>query len=75
MADDWHGMRVQHAMLNAQIVAEARMDARGPMQWYSLRLDNKIIPLGDDKHFADMLCFAVRRNAEAFERPARAEDE
>lgn len=64
---EWDGMRMQRALLGAEIVCETRMTDQGPSEWYSLKLDNKIITLGTDKSFAEGLCFALQRNANAFE--------
>lgn len=68
MRDSWDGVRMQCALLGAEIVREERMTDLGPGSWYSLKLDDKIIPLGTDRRFADMLQFAITRNAAAFER-------
>lgn len=70
MRDSWDGVRMQCSLLGCEIVCEDRFTEAGPGPWYFLKLDNKLIPLGYDQHFADMLQFALRRNAEAFERPA-----
>lgn len=72
---EWHGTSMQQALLSCEIVTESRFTDAGPGPWYFLKLNDKIIPLGYDKHFADMLQFALRRNAEAFERPALASDQ
>lgn len=64
----WDCLRIQNALRCAEVVSETRMTDAGPGPWYSLKLDDKIIPLGIDQHFADGLVFALRRNAEAFER-------
>lgn len=69
---DWHGISIQRALLGCEIVTEDRFTEAGPGPWYFLKLNDKLISLGYDKHFADMLQFALRRNAEAFERPAVA---
>ncbi|WGR74298.1 MULTISPECIES: hypothetical protein [unclassified Bradyrhizobium] len=72
---DWWGSRMQDALLNCEIVSERRLADVGPGDWYFLKLGNKLIPLGEDKRFADMLQFALVRNAQAFERPAHAPQE
>jgi hypothetical protein len=64
----WDNVRIQHALLGAEIVSETRMTDLGPCEWYSLKLDDKIISLGTDKNFTNMLCFSLCRNAAAFER-------
>lgn len=66
---EWHGISIQRALLGCEIVTESRFTEAGPGPWYFLKLNDTIIPLGYDKYFADMLQFALRRNAEAFERP------
>jgi hypothetical protein len=66
---DWHGISMQQALLKCEIVCEHKPADFGGLRWYYLKLADKLVPLGDDKHFADMLQFALRRNAEAFERP------
>lgn len=66
---NWHGMSMQDALRKCEVVAETKMTDTGPGDWYYLKLGDKLIPLGDDEHFASMLAFATRRNAEAFERP------
>ena len=66
---DWYGSRMQAALLGCEIVSEHRSTDTGPGQWHFLKLDDRLIPLGDDRHFADMLQFALRRNAQAFEGP------
>lgn len=68
----WYGGSIQEALLKCEVVSESRVTDVGPGEWYCLKLGNKIIPLGTDKHFADMFAFALRRNAEAFERPAQS---
>ncbi len=67
---DWYGSKMQAALLRCEILTEDRFTEAGPGPWYFLKLDEKLVPLGYDKHFADMLQFALRRNAEAFEGPA-----
>lgn len=69
---NWHGLSIQHALLHCEIVAESRMTDAGPGDWYMLKLGDRVIPLGIDKHFADMLKFALVRNAEQFEKPPPA---
>lgn len=69
MSDDWDGGRMQRALRNCSIVCEQRFTEIGPGPWYFLNLDGKIIPLGHDSYFADMLVFALRRNAKAFDPP------
>ena len=69
MRDSWDGVRMQRALLTAEIVREHRITDAGPGEWLYLKLDNRLIPLGQDEHFADMLRFALQRNAEAFEGP------
>jgi hypothetical protein len=64
----WDGVRMQDALLGCEIVSEQRMTDARAEHWYFLKLDDKIIPLGYDKDFADTLEFALRRNAETFER-------
>lgn len=66
---DWYGSSMQQALLDCEIVSEHRFTDVGPGHWYFLKLGKKLIPLGDDEHFADTLQFALRRNAQAFERP------
>jgi len=66
----WDGMSMQRALLECEIVVETRVTDVGPGPLYFLKLGPKVIPLGINQHFADMLQFALRRNAEAFERPA-----
>lgn len=72
---EWHGISIQRALLSCEIVTESRFTDAGPGPWYFLKLNDKIIPLGYDKQFADMLHFALRRNAEAFEHPPVASEE
>ena len=72
---EWHGLKMLQAMLDCEIVCEDRLTEAGPGPWYFLKLDGKLIPLGYDKHFADSFQFAVRRNAEAFNRPAHLSQE
>jgi hypothetical protein len=69
MRDSWDGMRMQAALLGCEIVREHRITDAGPGEWLYLKLDDRLIPLGRDEHFADMLRFALQRNAEAFEAP------
>lgn len=64
---EWYGTYMQEALLNCEIVIEKRFTETGPIPWHFLKLNKKLIPLGNDRHFADMLQFALRRNAEAFE--------
>lgn len=71
MADGWHGVSIQKALLSAEIVEEDKFTEAGVGTWYYLKLRDKIIPLGRDKHFAEMLVFALVRNAEAFERTTK----
>ena len=66
---EWYGSSMQDALRKCEIVEEQRFTDAGPGPWYFLKLGPKIIPLGHDKDFADMFVFALRRNAEAFERP------
>jgi hypothetical protein len=66
---NWDGVRMQCALLGCEIVTEERFTEAGPGPWYFLKLDDKIIPLGHDEHFAEMLQFAIVRNARAFETP------
>lgn len=68
--NEWYGTSMQDALRNCEIVEETRFTEAGPGPWYFLKLAGKIIPLGYDKHFADLFVFALRRNAEAFDRPA-----
>lgn len=63
----WYGTSMQEALAGCQIVSETRMTEVGPGEWYFLRLGPKLLPLGIDKHFADMLAFATTRNAAAFD--------
>lgn len=65
-------MRMQAALLGCEIVVESRFTEAGPGPWYFLKLDDKLIPLGYDEHFADGLKFALRRNAQSFESAALA---
>ena len=60
---------MQDALRNAEIVSETKMTEYGPGEWYGLKLGKKIIPLGTDKRFADLLQFALVRNAGAFDVP------
>lgn len=66
----WDGVSMQRALLECEIVIESRVTDAGPGPLYYLKLGQKIIPLGISEHFADMLRFALRRNAEAFEAPS-----
>lgn len=66
----WYGSSMQDALRNCELVEEQRFTDVGPGPWYFLKLSEKIIPLGHDKHFADMLVFALRRNAAAFDGPS-----
>lgn len=70
---DWDGVSMQRALLNCEIVSETKVCDIGPGDHYYLKLADKIIPLGTDFHFADMLKFALRRNAEVWERSDRAD--
>jgi hypothetical protein len=70
---EWYGSSMQGALLRCEIVAEDRVTDVGPGEFYYLKLGSKLIPLGISKHFADCFQFALRRNAEAFERPANRE--
>lgn len=67
MVENWDGMAMQSALLGAELVYEDRLTDAGGGWWYYLKVGTKLIPLGADKHFADMLVFALRRNAKAFE--------
>lgn len=67
--NDWSGVSIQQELLRCEIVSESRVTDAGAGELYYLRLGPKLIPLGISKHFADMLQFALRRNAEAFEAP------
>ncbi|QUS39585.1 hypothetical protein RPMA_12610 [Tardiphaga alba] len=61
---------MQRALLDCDIVEETRVTDCGPGPMYFLKLGSKVIPIGIDHHFAEMLKFALKRNAEAFERPS-----
>jgi hypothetical protein len=69
MDDNWSGGRMQDALRNCSVVSTRRLTDCGPGDWYFLNLGGKLIPLGDDKFFADGLVFALRRNAKAFDAP------
>lgn len=66
--NEWDGGSIQQELLRCEIVSETRVTDAGPGELYYLKLGPKIIPVSISKHFADMLQFALRRNAEAFER-------
>lgn len=66
----WDGLSIQQALLECEIVVESLVTTAGPGPLYFLKLGSKIIPLGIDRHFAELLQFALRRNAEAWEAPA-----
>lgn len=66
---NWDGLSMQRALLTCEIVSETRVTEVGPGEMLYLKLADKLIPLGTDEHFADMLRFALRRNAEAWEPP------
>ena len=70
MRESWDGVSMQNALLKCEIVCEDRFTDAGPGPWYFLKLGGKLIPLGYDDHFAASFQFALRRNAEAWERPA-----
>ncbi len=58
---------MQEALLSAEIVCEHRINDAGAGDWLYLKLGDKVLPLGGNAVFADMLQFALRRNAQAFE--------
>jgi hypothetical protein len=63
----WDGVSMQRALLECEIVEETRVTDCGPGSMYFLKLGPKIMPIGIDHHFASMLQFALRRNAQAFD--------
>lgn len=66
------GISMQQALLKAEIVLEVRHNTYGGAEdWYFLKLGDRIIPLGNDKSFADSLVFALIRNACAFDNQKR----
>ena len=72
MSDQWHGIRIHAALLNAEIVCEYRVTDLGIGPHYFLKLEDKMILVGRDADFAFALCFAVRRDAQICERELQA---
>lgn len=62
---NWDGVSMQDALLQAEVVWVTQHE-------YYLKLGDKIIPVGCDKDFAELLCFAIRRNARAWHEVRRA---
>ena len=58
--DGWDGVSIQEALLSCEVVS----DHSGG---YHLKFGNKLIPLGNDQHFAKAFQFVLKRNAESFE--------
>lgn len=63
----WNGVSVQKALINAEIVSEERFTTDGNCRWYYLNLGGKLISLGRDSHFADLLQMSIVRNARSWE--------
>lgn len=61
------GVSMQTALRDSEMVVERKITDIGPGDWYSLKLGDRIIPLGDNRDYADFLVFALRRNARAFD--------
>lgn len=62
------GVSMNDALKKCEIVRERRFTQAGPGDWYFLKVGSHLISLGDDEQFAEALRFAVRRNAECFNR-------
>lgn len=62
------GVGMNDALKKCEIVRERRFTQAGPGDWYFLKVGPHLISLGDDEQFAEALRFAVRRNAEYFDR-------
>lgn len=67
--NDWNGVSIQQELLRCELVREDRVTDAGAGYVHYLKLGPKLIPLGVNAHFAAMLQFALKRNAEAWEQP------